>query len=49
MDYLNIYLVSDGDHAEKVSKKELLFGRKKDKKDKKIYATFMDDDDDEDM
>lgn len=35
-----IIAVSDGDH-EKISKKELLLGRRKDKKDKKSsYATL---------
>lgn len=39
--YLSTFAVSEGDH-EKVSKKELLLGRRKDKKDKKDrgYATL---------
>lgn len=32
--FINYFLVSEGDH-EKVSKKEILLGRRKDKKDKK--------------
>lgn len=39
--YIHIRLVSEGEH-EKISKKELLLGRRKDKKDKKDrgYATL---------
>jgi hypothetical protein len=36
--------MSDG---EKVSKKDMLFRKNKDKKDKKIYASFLDDSDDD--
>lgn len=45
--FLKILIIANEGEHEKVSKKDLLIGRRKEKKDKKCYAALGDEDDDE--